>query len=65
MVLKEEKRVKLAYALTHRQGVSGAVGTSTPHTFVSATAAPCPSPSTPIVAVPLAAAQASPAPPPC
>jgi len=52
-------------ALTYRQGVSGAVGTSAPHALVSATATPSPTPSTPIVAVPLAVAQASLAPPPC
>jgi len=38
------------------------VGTSAPHTLISATAAPSPTPSTPAVAVPLAATQASPAP---
>jgi len=64
MVLNEKKRAKLDDALTHRQGVSGAVDTSTPHALVSATAAP-PTPSTPIVVVPLATALASPAPPPC
>jgi len=64
MVLNEEKRVKLADALTCRQGVSGAVGTSAPQALVSAAVAPSPTPSTPIVAVPLVAAQVSPTPPP-
>ena len=53
MVLNEEKRAKLADALTRRQGVSGAVGTSAPHTFVSATAAPSSTPSTPIATLSL------------
>jgi len=64
MVLNEEKRAKLANALTRRQGVSGVVGTSAPHALVSVAATPSPTPSIPIAAVPLAAAQASPTPPP-
>ena len=65
MVLNEEKRAKLPDARTRRQGVSWVMGTSAPHALVSATVAPSPIPFTPIVAVPLAAAQASPTPPPC
>ena len=65
MVLNEEKRAKLADALTRCQRVSEAVGTSAPHTLVPATVAPSPTPCTPIVMVILAAAQVSLAPPPC
>ena len=65
MVLSEEKRASLAGILTRRQGVSGGVGTSSPHALASATAAPSPTPSTSTVAVPLVATQASPAPLPC
>jgi len=62
MVLSEEKRAKLAGILTRHRGMSGGAGTSSPHALASATAAPLPTPSIPAVAVPLAAAQSSPAP---
>ena len=50
MVLSKEKRVRLAEAISRRQGALGGAGASAP--------------SAPIVAVPLAAAQASPTPTP-
>ena len=50
MVLNEEKRARLADAIARRQGALSGVGASAP--------------SAPIVAVPLAAAQASPTPAP-
>jgi len=56
MVLNKEKRAKLVGTLARCQGASNAAGTSV--------VAPSPTPSTPIVAIPLAVAQASPAPPP-
>jgi len=62
MVLKVEKRAKLAGILTRRQGVSRGSSTFAPHALASATVAPSPTPSTPTVVVPLAVAQASPAP---
>jgi len=62
MVLNEEKRAKLAGILTRRQGMSGGVGPSSPHALTSAIVAPSSTPSIPVVAVSLAAAQVSPAP---
>jgi len=46
------------------KGAFGVVGTFTPHALVFAAATPSPTLSTPIAAVSLVAAQASPAPPP-
>jgi len=63
-VLNEEKWVRLANALVRRPGASGAAGVSASPTPISAIVAPSPTPSAPIVAVPLAAVQASPAPTP-
>jgi len=54
MVLNEEKQAKLAGILTRRRGMSGGVGTSSPHALAFATVAPSPTPSTPTVAVSLA-----------
>ena len=62
MVLNEEKRAKLDGILTHRQGISGGAGTSSPHALAFATVATSPTSSTPAVAVPFTAAQASPTP---
>jgi len=59
MVQNEEKRAKLADILTGRRGTPGGAGTSSLHALAFATVAPSPTPSTPIVVVPLAAAQAS------
>jgi len=61
MVLNEEKLARLADALARRQGAPGAAGASAPPAPISVAAAPSPTPSTPIVAVPLTAVQASPA----
>jgi len=62
MVLNKEKRAKLAGILTRCQGMSGGAGTSSPHARASATATPLPTPFIPTVAIPLVAAQSSPAP---
>ena len=64
MVLNEEKRARLVDALTCRHGALGVAGASTPSAPISAPAAPSPTPSALIVAVPLAAVRASPAPTP-
>jgi len=59
IVLNEEKRARLANALARRPGAPGAVGASAAPAPISAAVAPSLTPSSPIVAVPLAAVQAS------
>jgi len=61
MVLSEEKRAKLAGTLTRLRGMSRGVGNFSPYALASITTAPSPTPSTPVVAVSLAA-QSSPTP---
>jgi len=61
MVLNEEKWARLANTFARRPGEFGVAGVSTSPTPISA---PSPTPSAPIVAVSLAAVQASPAPTP-